>query len=584
MFITSIVGIVNLYRGSGTEPSAALTSSTTTCSATKTLRIAAPSSYVDLARALATQFNDAGASTGSSCAEVTVESLNSAQAVATAGRRPRDKAPALVLGDATTQDQLRAGQKGSAGELAEPTPVARTYAVVAMPALLAGTMRWTDTRPTWRDISSLLLNPEGWTVRDKPEYGQVKLALARPDQSPVAASLLAAVATARSGTSISSAGTHSLDIDARAESVGALFTQRRLTTITSPDQAALLEQLRKQSSTKGLLSSFTAAYLTEQQVWLYNATAPRDRLQAVYAADGAPTLDLSLIPVGADEDPQREAAAQFIRYVTGDGGRVVIHANGWRDTTGRGSELLSERYGVLGAAADRPTTVPRRLLERAVASWSAPVQGRYLVLVDVSSTATDPLPRTDGTYLEAMQEALAPVATSLTSRAAIGLWSVADGIDGARLHRELVPLGLAGDVADDSSRTRWFASSAEELAGGGGTPATYQAAIDAITRLGSLSAARRHGGPNVIVLVSTGPDTKTGATPEKVVAAIKASQRVGKPVRFITVGFGPTADQAKLKGIADVSDGLAYQADNAAKLHQVIVRGILTIGQEKHKT
>jgi Ca-activated chloride channel family protein len=322
--------------------------------------------------------------------------------------------------------------------------------------------------------------------------------------------------------------------------------------------------------------------VTEQQVVAYDDTHRPNPAAALVPEEGTLSLDY---PFGVTApDPVRREAAEAFRYaLLSRVGQDTFQRFGFRTPSGTLSADLARRYGLAESAPKQLNLAdPAKTALTSVREWTrlAP-QVRLLVLLDASGSM---LGQAAGgrTRLQLAARTLRSGLRLLPAGAQAGLWSVATassgGPGGGVGYRELVPMtavtggsgGRAGVGAGGTDGADRIASAADRIrpAASAGT-GLYDAILAAYRDIRQGHVADRPGaatGSAEIVLVLTDGDDDAVRL-RGLYDAVRAQQDPRRPVRVVTVAFGPEgAGSDSLKQVGELTGGVLYSTGDPARL------------------
>jgi Ca-activated chloride channel family protein len=181
------------------------------------------------------------------------------------------------------------------------------------------------------------------------------------------------------------------------------------------------------------------------------------------------------------------------------------------------------------------------------------------------------VPRTRSSKLDLVKEAAVGALPLFSDQDRLGLWQFSSHLDGGRPYRIVVPLGRVSESPGGTPRRQAMADGLQAMRPGGrtGLYETTQAAVDYM---------RRHWAPdriNTVVLLTDGEDDNTagGLTLAALVKQLAAANG-DRPVRMITIAYGPEADADALRQIASATNGATYELANPQDIQRVFISAI----------
>jgi Ca-activated chloride channel family protein len=443
--------------------------------------------------------------------------------------------------------------------------------VIAMPSELADTLKLCYAKLGWQQVLEVAGTPER-CVKYLDQHGRFRLAKTNPN--------------------VSTSGLHALigTYNAALNKIGQLTPQnvrdegaRRFVQGVELSVVHYAETVRdflvalyKEDQAGRALSYVSAIAVEEKQVFEYNrgnpasepyphppsgGLPPDKKLKAIYPEGGTLVADHPYVVLDAPwvSAAHRQAARDFLDYLEREEVQAVFRSEGYRDRFGHADpDVLTppyfDPYGPIAEVA--LSTGP--VLAEVQSSWSALRKRANIVLLfDVGSSLSAPLPGT-GTRLDAAKTAMADaVKTRLASDDAVGLWtfpsrSVARSQDRVR---EIAPRGSGDGIAAEL----------RDLEPADGQRQLYLAVRTAVEEVRSQFATDRI---NAVVLMSDADD-ETGRPNEltRLLDDLRSQPEDGR-VRIFTIAYGAAARGA-LTQIAEASKGLYQDASTLTDLPDI---------------
>jgi Ca-activated chloride channel homolog len=180
--------------------------------------------------------------------------------------------------------------------------------------------------------------------------------------------------------------------------------------------------------------------------------------------------------------------------------------------------------------------------------------------------ATVPTAR-NATRMQVTAEAARQGMALLDDSWAVGLWIFSTQLDGAKDHKELVPIGPLS-----SQR----AGMLQALAGVRPVPQGDTGLYDTI--LAGYKAVQTGWDPgriNSLVIMTDGEnDDDNGITLPVLLAELKKVMDPAKPIQVVLIGMGATTGQAEMKQVTDTTGGGTFLALDPAKIGQILIQAI----------
>jgi Ca-activated chloride channel homolog len=436
--------------------------------------------------------------------------------------------------ESTIQLQYARLSEGGRAVLPETgTSLAHSPIVLAMPRGMAEAQGWPNAQISWAS----LFQAEGDVGVVDPTMSAVGL---------TAVLALRQIAGQVTGDSIT----------------GLLALQRRISAV-APKTSALIALN---------LQAFTA---DERSIWQNNTADGGNPLAAVYPVEGSPVLDHPFVTLAGVDPVKSEAAAALLQHLTDATGISTLAAHGFRSPIDDAAPFATPD---LGLRAQPPTALPPPPMEDIASTlrlWSgATKRGKVLAVMDISGSMAAQIPGTDETKMSLARSAALDSLPLFSSDSELGAWAYSTRLDGDKPYRELVPTGPMAGLIGGTPRIEVLRSTLQQLSykPSGGT-AIFDTALAAYAKATAEYDQRKI---NVIVLftdgLSEGPNT---ITQEELIASLKAQFNPKRPVRFITIAYGPDADSETLKQIAEATQGKHYVSEDPKDIRRVFIEALV---------
>jgi ABC-type molybdate transport system substrate-binding protein len=325
----------------------------------------------------------------------------------------------------------------------------------------------------------------------------------------------------------------------------------------------------------------TAVVLSEQSVWQHNHTDTKRPVSARYPSDGALALDFPYVSVTTDRERSR-TVEDFRAALSQSQAREALQSLGLRTPDGVAGAGFGGKYGVaseapIAARPQDPATVGRILQ-----MWQRTVLGaRMLILLDVSPSMGDPVPRSQDTRIRSTTRAAIGGTRILSDNSQVALWEFATRLDRDRDYRQLVPYRpLSQRVGTGNQRDALIGAfnAAQPVLG------TRTSLYDSV--LAAYREAVRTYQPdrnNVLVVLTDGMNYDPGHTIllRELLKELATTADPLKPVAIVPIAFGPDIDPAPLQQIAKATGGQAFVTLDPGQIQQVFLEMLirLTCGQ-----
>ena len=443
---------------------------------------------------------------------------------------------------------------------ASPTSIASSPVVVALRTPVAQALGWPQHQLTWQEVIGAFVTPGGWAKLGHPEWSQLRVGMVDPGGST--AGLAAVLSILDQG---GSGGSGTLSDAQLVASLG--FTQALGAVV--PDGAQFFTA---QADPTSPIAAFPAL---ETDVAAFNRGNPDHRMVPVYPGNAPIVADYPYTVLSApwvDAD-MRAAAGQFLDYLRGSAGQDAFGVAGLR-----GSDHSIRDAAALPASLGFPATVPAprpnpnaATLSGLITQWTAlQRQSNMLVALDTSGSMALPVPGTNLTRMQLMQQTAAAGFNLLTNQSNIGLWEFSASRAGTGEYRELVPFGPSNAALGQFSRQQAMLGAVQGLHPNSDTP-LYD------TIYAAFKEMQKHWQPNstnAVLVITDGTNDLPGGgglSLSGLLGKLTAEQQADKPINVIGIAVGPEADAAALQQISQASGGRTFVAKDPAAAVQTLV-------------
>ena len=535
---------------------------------------------VGLIREVAADFNRDKPTVAGKCAQAVVASKSSggaAEALARGwddaidGPRPDVWSPAGGIWATIVEQRTAAGDKGDL--VPDETPsIAQTPLVVAMPRPMAEALGWPNKPLGWKDLLSLTNDPRGWGAFGHPEWGRFKLGKTNPNFST--SGLNALVGTYFAATERSS------DLSDRDVANPAIrsFVQGVENGVVHYGDTTLtfLSNLQKADDAGQGLTYISAVTVEEKSVLDYNAGnptgdpatlgrhgKPRIPLVAVYPKEGTLLSDNPYVVLTAPwvDDAKRAAANEFLSYLRKDKAQQRFQEFAFRTFEGKAGKQITRENGLLAEEPKLSLSPPApAVLAKVLESWTQlRKKARVLMVIDVSGSMGEPVPKAGASKLELAKRAAASALGQFAAEDDLGLWVFSTELDKNLPYKQMVPIKPVKDGLNDVRR------SIQGLVPDGGTGlyATTRAAVRFMQQ--GFDPSRI----NAVLLLTDGRNEYPADTNLDSLVREVGSESTATGVRVFTIGYGDDADLPTLRRIAEASRAAAYDASDPASIERV---------------
>jgi Ca-activated chloride channel family protein len=595
-----VVGVLvgGAWRDNGDGEGAAGSAASECSGGAETLNIAADEAVVPIVGELADRYSADLQDHGRPCVRIEVRPVASS---AVAGRLtngwstdthgPR---PDVWIPKSTLWVELLRQQVSDDIVSEDPTVLARSPTVMALPKPMAEQLGWPDTRMSWAEFLELADDDDGWARHGAQDWGAFRLDVPDPRYTTTGLQALLALDSAQEG------GVE------RATPLSLYRVQRALAAI----DASTSETLDRYLTTDQPMRTLSALPIEERELWRFNATGTPTATESaseVRAAalasegdtvDGGPPELVAMYPSGGDgiamesdypyvqldttwvSDAVYQFADEFGDYLRSDAGVEQFTEAGFRTRDNEPGEVL-RADDCLTALDDITARPPGELpdvtqFRKLRSSWiTVPRSSRTLYLLDVSGSMVEFVPGTGRTRLQATVEAAKRSIDIIPGGSDVGLWEFSTGLGGDDSpngdYRELVPLGRLDAFEGSQTHKRRLLSALDDIDAEQDT-ALYDSLLAAYQELRrSYTPGRRH----LIVLLTDGRnDDDRSITREQLLLRLQRLHRSQEPIQVVSIAYGEQADVDALSEISDVVGGRVIASPEAKKLDTQFIQAL----------
>jgi Ca-activated chloride channel homolog len=434
--------------------------------------------------------------------------------------------------------------------------VASSPLVLALRAPVAEALGWPQHALSWPDVIGAFTAPGGWARLGHPDWSRLRIGMTDPTGSTAGlAAVLAILGPNGAGGLTDQQLVASLGF---AQAVGAV----------APDSGPFFTA---QADPNSPIAAFPAL---ESDVAAFDRDNPDNRLVPVYPGASPVLADYPYAVLNAAwaTGDSQAAADKFLGYLRGNAGQDAFGVAGLRgpDRSVRDAAALPAALGFPGTVPPPPPSPNAAMLSGALTQWTAlQRQVNMLVAVDTSGSMGLPVPGTNLTRLQLLQQTAAAGFGLLTNQSNVGLWAFSAARSGYGEYRELVPFGPGTDDLGQGSRLQAMIGSLDGLRASGDTP-LYDTIYAAFREM------QKHwqpGATNAVLVITDGTNdlSGNGLSLTGLLARLAAEQRADRPVQVTSIAVGPEADAGALQQIAQATGGRAVVAKDPAAAAQTMV-------------
>jgi Ca-activated chloride channel family protein len=519
------------------------------------------------------------------CVEVTVQNKSSGEAMVALARGWNEQADGGPRPEVWTPAgsgwvnllRYRLERSGGGGDMVPgDTPgIAAAPLVIAMPRPMALALGWPGKRLGWDDISKIAKDPRGWGAYGHPEWGRFRLGKTNPNFST--SGLNATVGTYFAATHKSddlvAGDLDSTAVQSYVRGVEGSVVHYGDTTLT------FLEGLQRADDAGEGMSYVSAVAVEEMSVWYYNQgnptgdpalagkhVKPRTPLVAIYPKEGTMVSDHPYVALRPSAADKQRAAAGFLDYLRGAAVQREFQKNAFRTYDNRPGDLTTQANGLLPDQPDKMLAPPApRVLNKVLTSWEQlRKRANVLLVVDVSGSMNEGVPKTGKTKLQLVQASLTQAVGQFIDADSVGLWEFSTRLNGSNDWHELMPIGPLGAAVGGDTRRRALDGKINALRTRGYT-GLYDATLAAYEH---VKTNRQDGAINSVVLLTDGQNDNdpNGISQSDLLSRLDRDSGV----RVFTIAFGAEADKEVLKKISEATDAAWYNSSDPTALEQVL--------------
>jgi Ca-activated chloride channel homolog len=556
--LTVVAVLVGVALTVTASPSSGCTGSPTT------ITVVASTSQFSVVDALARRWSADKPSVGGRCAAVTVASKESSAAAAALGPNwdeVRDGLrPDVWLPESSLWLLVAASHPNAQGLLPERAPSTATSPIVlALRRPVAEALGWPQRPLAYEEIVGAFLQPGTWAKVGHPEWAALRIGMTDPTVSTAGLATALAVLDQDADNQLS-------DIEV---TTSIAFTQTL--GAMAPDTSTFFkEQGSEPQAGAPIIAAFPAI---ERDVAVYDAANPAIQLLPVYPKQSPIVADYPYAVLTASwVDANRRAVAdKFLQYVLGPTGQQALGADGFRDpgrTNAHAPQLSGDR-GFQAAVATPRKDPSVATLNQLIGQWTALQRtANILVVLDTSGSMNKPVPGTQLTRLQLLQQTAIAGFGLLTNQTKAGLWQFSTKLTPTTDYRELVPFGPIAVPVNGVPRLQALMGGVQSVKAEGGT-----ALYDTVYAAWKLMQSQwQPNSTNAVLLITDGKnEADVGLTLDQLSARLAKESLPDKPTAIIGVAVGPEADAEALQKISGLTGGRTFVVRDAATAVQTLV-------------
>jgi Ca-activated chloride channel family protein len=538
----------------------------------ETITVAASSEKAGLLAVAASRFNATNPTYDDTCFGVKVVSKASGDAQAAFARgwderldgpRPDVWSPASTVWLRLLEAAALSSDAPKVLPAEDPTSIASTPLVLAMPKPMAKALGWPAKPIGWHTVFDLASNPKGWASVGHPEWGRFKLGKTNPTVSTAGLNATVGAFFAATGTSS----------DLTEKNVADPKTRRFVAAVESSvihsgsTTLIFLDNMLRADQDGNALSYVSAVTVEEKQLLDYNlgnpngdpealkdAKAPSTPLVAIYPDEGTPVSDNPFVILDAPwVDEVREGGAQvFLDYLLTADMQKLFAESGFRAPDGTAAGAVAASDAVQPKGATTTLAAPSgKVLHAIQKAWDGELRkrARVLLVADTSGSMGEGVRGTGKNRMTLAKEALTHALGEFADTDEVGVWTFPGEGGGDRGYlREIAPVRPLGPGRDG------LRTSVSALEPNGGTP-LYATMGEAVKEMRASYDPKK---VNAVVFLTDGQnDYRDGPDADTVMAELR-KQANENGIAVFSVAFGEDADVDVLRGFAEVTRGQVY--------------------------
>jgi Ca-activated chloride channel family protein len=563
------------------------------CDGADPLHVAADPAVVPIVERLATRYIDDLIERQRDCIDVEVVEVASSAVVGrltngwdaqTHGPRPEVWIPQSTVWVELLRDQL------DDPTIVEPEPsiLARSPTVMAMPRPMAQAVGWPQDGLSWEQMAEMADSDQPWVEFGESEWGAFQLWLTDPRYTTLGLQTVLALDAAQGGQGAGEG-------DETATPLSLFRVQRLLTSIDVSTE----QQLQRYAAAEDPLAAVSAFPLEEWQLWQSNQ-GMIDAISEAADAGDPPGNGVPLAAVYPDGDDQvamesdypyvlldapwvepevLQYAEEFNDYLLSGAAQEIFAQAGFRGPDNEVTELLAadmEAQTVSTVSGTASGELPDvGALASLRSSWvNVPRLSSTLFVVDVSGSMVAQVPGTGQTRLEATIDAGQEVLQIIPPASDVGLWEFSTALEGGQNsgdYRELVPVGPLNEDLDATTRKQRLIDALDGLTLENDTSLndTVLAAYQAMQS--NYTPERQH---TILLLTDGRNDDDDSISHEQLITELRRLRNPEQPIEVVSIAYGEEPDIDLLGEISAEVGGEVISSPDVADLDRLIVEAL----------
>ena len=470
----------------------------------------------------------------------------------------------------------------------EPSILARSPTVMAMPRPMAEAVGWPQEGLSWDRMAEMADSDQPWAAFGESEWRAFQLWLTDPRYTTLGLQALLALDAAQGGQGAGEG-------EEAATPLSLFRVQRLLTSIDVSTE----QQLQRYAEADDPLEVVSAFPLEEWQLWQFNegmidamseapdGGAPPGNgvpLAAVYPTGNEQVAMESDYPYVLLDAPWVEPEAlqygeEFNDYLLSAAAQEIFAQAGFRGPDNEVTELLAADMeaqtmsAVSGAASGELLDVGALASLRS--SWvNVPRLSSTLFAVDVSGSMVAQVPGTSQTRLQATIEAGQEVLQIIPPASDVGLWEFSTDLEGGESdgdYRELVPVGPLNEDVDATTRKQRLIDALDGLAFENDTALNDTVLAAYQTMQSNYTPGRQY---TILLLTGGRNDDDDSISHEQLITELRRLRNPEQPVEVVSIAYGEEPDIDLLEEISAEVGGEVISSPDVADLDRLMVEAL----------
>jgi Ca-activated chloride channel family protein len=563
------------------------------CDAADPLHVAADPAVVPIVEQLATRYIGDLVERQRDCIDIEVVEVASSAVVGrltngwdaqTHGPRPEVWIPQSTVWVELLRDQLEDPT------IVEPEPsiLARSPTVMAMPRPMAQAVGWPQEGLTWEQMAEMADADQPWEPFGESEWGAFQLWLTDPRYTTLGLQALLALDAAQGGEGAGEG-------DEAATPLSLFRVQRLLTSIDVSTE----QQLQRYAAADDPLEIVSAFPLEEWRLWQFNegtieaiseasnADAPAGNgvpLAAVYPAGNdqvAMESDYPYVLLDAPwvEPEALQYAEEFNDYLLSGAAQQIFAQAGFRGPDNDVTDVLAadmETQTVSAISGTVDGELPDvGALASLRSSWvNVPRLSSTLFAVDVSGSMVAQVPGSGQTRLQATIDAGQEVLQIIPPGSDVGLWEFSTQLEGGESngdYRELVPVGPLNEEVDATTRKQRLIDALDGLTLENDTALNDTVLAAYQTMQADYTPGRQH---TILLLTDGRNDDDESISHEQLITELRRLRNPEEPIEVVSIAYGEEPDIDLLGEISAEVGGEVISSPDVADLDRLIVEAL----------